>query len=218
MQYMCITSINMLKYANHKFAPMWKKQYSTAEVIWEQKRRSNEQQWTPVGNLGIMFCCHICCFLNMHASILKWSEAIFWHLSLLEVFVVSICHHFWPFGNTEGARFKRQQASRCCGSCPRTCQFKNWWENICTLWCSRSSYMQKKLIKTSTWYVKFRLPVHNAPDFHIAQCIKQVLNSSDHKRHIGTLSNVSFSYSAQHRWYRNIINMWTNLEMYCRVQ
>ena len=152
---------------------------------------------------------------TMNTSWESWDYVL---MPLLEVFVVSICHHFWPFGNTEGARFKRQQASRCCGSCPRTCQFKNWWENICTLWCSRSSYMQKKLIKTSTWYVKFRLPVHNAPDFHIAQCIKQVLNSSDHKRHIGTLSNVSFSYSAQHRWYRNIINMWTNLEMYCRVQ
>ena len=65
------------------------------------------------------------------------------------------------------------------------------------------SPMPEMLIKTSTWYVKFRLAVHNAPDFYIAQHIKQVLDSSDQERHIRTLSNVSFSYSAEHQWYRN---------------
>ena len=53
------------------------------------------------------------------------------------------------------------------------------------------SLMPKKRIKTSTWYVKFRLAVHNAPDFNIAQHIKQVLDASDQERHIRTLSNVT---------------------------
>ena len=67
------------------------------------------------------------------------------------------------------------------------------------------SPMPEMLIKTSTWYVKFRLAVHNAPDFYIAQHIKQVLDSSDQERHIRTLSNVSFSYSAEHQWYGNAL-------------
>ena len=36
------------------------------------------------------------------------------------------------------------------------------------------SQIQKKQIKTSTWYVKFRLTVKNGPDFDIAQHIKLV--------------------------------------------
>ena len=60
----------------------------------------NRQPCTPLVNLALsrghaLSSFH--CFHNTHAPILKWSEAIFLHLSLLEVFVVSIGHHICTY-------------------------------------------------------------------------------------------------------------------------
>ena len=72
------------------------------------------------------------------------------------------------------------------------------------------SPIQKKRIKTRTWYVKFMLQVSDVtddPDFDVAQRIKKLLDASDQERNIRTLANVSFSYDAEHRWYRNMANI-----------
>ena len=72
------------------------------------------------------------------------------------------------------------------------------------------SPIQKKRIKTRTWYVKFMLQVSDVtddPDFDVAQRIKKLLDASDQERNIRTLANVSFSYDAEHRWYGNMANI-----------
>ena len=59
------------------------------------------------------------------------------------------------------------------------------------------SPIQKKRIKTRTWYVKFMLQVSDViddPDFDVAQ----ILDASDQERNIRTSADVSFSYDAEH--------------------
>ena len=72
------------------------------------------------------------------------------------------------------------------------------------------SLIQKKRIKTRSWYVKVMLQVSDItddPDYDVAQCIKKILDASDQERNIRTLANVSFSYDAEHRWYGNMANI-----------
>ena len=49
--------------------------------------------------------------------------------------------------------------------------------------------------------------VTDDPDCDVAQLIKKLLDASDQERNIRTLANVSFSYDAEHRWYRNMANI-----------
>ena len=73
-----------------------------------------------LGFLGSCFTAALAAFsklIHLFWSEVKQSFGIF-HLFATEVFVVSVGHHFLPFGNNEGTGFKRQQTPRCCGSGP----------------------------------------------------------------------------------------------------
>ena len=76
------------------------------------------------------------------------------------------------------------------------------------------SPIQKKRIKTRTWYVKFMLQVSDVtddPDFDVAQRIKKLLDASDQERNIRTLANVSFSYDAGTEIWPIYLDLFTQL-------
>ena len=128
------------------------------------------------------------------APILRWSKAIFWHLSLLEVFDGSTISALKRTG------FKRLEIS---GAVPEDLQFFKFigeWMfpmiikiNYPQCWKSKSRLMQG-MSKSG-----LSLEVPHSPVINLAQWqwIKQILDFSDQVRNINlkTLSNVSLSSS-----------------------
>ena len=138
-----------------------------------------------------MHCSHFCCLLNIHAPILKRSEAIFLASSTAGNF--SWFH--LSLRSTEGTRTLRELF-------PTT---SNWRMNVSCDCQDPLSPITKKRIKTCTWYVEFILEVTSEvsdvtddPDFNIAQRVKKILDTAYQERNILTLANVSFSYDAEH--------------------
>ena len=149
-----------------------------------------------------MHCVHFCCLPNIHAPILKRSEALFSASFTSGSF--SWFHRV--FRNTEGTCFNHQDIA--------IADPFHWRMNVSCDCQDPPSPVTKKRIKTRTWYVEFTLEVTSEvsdviddPDFDITQRVKKILDAADQERNIRTLANASFSYDAEHRWYGNIVNI-----------
>ena len=169
---------------------------------------ATEVQLSPTMNTsGLCIIATFAAFpIYMH---LFWKDQkqYFLHLSLLEVFLGSICP------------CERDQILTS-GHCMSYSQPLHRRMNVFCDCQDPFSPITKKRIKTGTWYVKFMLEVTSEvsdvtndpelvprPRFWYSSAHQKVLDAANQERNMLTLANVSLSYDAEHQWYGNIVNI-----------